>query len=250
MARQKPPRDPNGRHIRVYVDLLESNAYRALGYSAQALFIRLRAAVNGTNNGNISATLSTLKHYGWTSSATLTSALLDLQTLGFIEQTRGGGVKHGSKVCSLYRFTDLDCFEFPKLCIQAKKADHLYRNFETVAHARKALKEARDKKRTLQKLKHTASEIEAMNQVTASEIEVEASPLVQKLKQTEQAANPSQTLTGQGTQGFNHPDAADPLSTSISEHLYMLPSLAAESAARDGASNVVTATIQEAEEWL
>lgn len=250
MAKQKLPRDPNGRHIRVYCTLLESPAYRVLGYSAQALFTRLRASVNGTNNGNISATLSTLKHYGWTSSATLASALHELQTMGFIAQTRGGGVRHGSKVCTLYRFTDLDCFEFPKLGIPAMKADHLYLRFESVTDARKALKEAKQKKTTLQKLKHTASEIEALEPFTASETEVESPSLLQKLKQTEGGQKEPQSQAAQGFQATATPNHDREPSTSESEHLYMLPSLRDETGRSDGDVVMVELTTQEAEEWL
>lgn len=228
MSARKPPKDPNGRHIRVYVTLLESPAYRALGYSAQALFTRLRASVTANNNGNISATLSTLKHYGWTSSATLASSLAELQTLGFIAKTRGGGVKHGSKVCSLYRFTDLDCFELPKLNIPYIRADHLYLRFESVADARTALSEARNEKRTLQKLKHDASGIEAMEPANASENEVESPPLLQKVKQTKGGRNRHQTLTGQGIGAHKQTPSAFTLSASDSERLYMLPSIAVD----------------------
>ena len=49
MAKHKPV-DPNGRHIRVYVTLLYSDAYRCLGTTSRALFIDMRAAVNATNN--------------------------------------------------------------------------------------------------------------------------------------------------------------------------------------------------------
>ena len=111
---QKPPRDPQGRHVRIYCTLLDSLAWRVMGWSSRALFIDMRSSVNGSNNGNLSATLASLKHRGWKSPATLANALFELQALGFIAKTRGGGVEHGSKVCSLYRFTDLDMFEFPK----------------------------------------------------------------------------------------------------------------------------------------
>lgn len=99
---QKPPRDPQGRHVRIYCTLLDSLAWRVMGWSSRALFLDMRSSVNGSNNGNLSATLASLKHRGWKSAATLANALFELQALGFIAKTRGGGVEHGSKVCSLY----------------------------------------------------------------------------------------------------------------------------------------------------
>lgn len=162
----KPPRDPNGRHVRIYCTLLDSPAYRALAWSTRGLFVDLRVSLTGTNNGNISATFGNLKHRGWKSQATLANALFELQVLGFIAKTRGGGVEHGSKVCSLYRFTDVDCFEFPKLGIPHQKATHDYARFGSLAEAEKALAEAQTqrkenakrKKMTLQKMKRAATE--------------------------------------------------------------------------------------------
>lgn len=162
---RKPPRDPYGRHVRVYCTLLDSPAWRTLGWSSRALFVDLRASLTGTNNGNISATLSNLKHRGWNSSATLADALFELQALGFLVKTRGGGVEHGSKVCSLYRFTDVDSFDIPKLAILGVKAGHDYMQFDSLAVAEAALQAAEKKRKenpkrknaTLHKLKHTAS---------------------------------------------------------------------------------------------
>lgn len=170
MAKQKYS-DPNGRHIRVYATLLNSPAYRTLGYAARALFVDLREKITSTNNGNIEATLSTLKHKGWNSPATLAKCLYELRALGFLVQTRGGGVEIGSRVCSLFRFTDLPAYDFPKLGITACKATHDYLQFETVGAAEVALrtgvqdlrekaierkqKAADRKKTTLQNLKRT-----------------------------------------------------------------------------------------------
>ncbi|MFM0243296.1 hypothetical protein [Paraburkholderia phytofirmans] len=133
--------DPNGRHIRVYVSLLNTPAWRVLGFSAKALFMDLRAMVTATNNGNIGAPLSEMKHRGWTSPATLAKALYELRAMGFIAVTIEGGLKQGRRVPSLYRFTDLEVFEQPKVSVQATKATHDYRRFETVRDAEKALVE-------------------------------------------------------------------------------------------------------------
>ncbi|HRQ46198.1 MAG TPA: hypothetical protein PK725_04565 [Rhodocyclaceae bacterium] len=89
-----------------------------------------------------------LKHRGWKSSATLANALFELQVLGFIAQTRGGGVKLGSRVCSLYRFTDLECYEHSKLAIPHCKPTKDYERFSSVGEARAALKAAREEKVT------------------------------------------------------------------------------------------------------
>lgn len=131
--------DPNGRHIRVYCSLLNTPAYRVLGFAAKALFVDMRGMATGTNNGNLSAALSDMKHRGWTSSSTLAKALYELRAMGFIAVTRGGGLKLGTRVCNLYRFTDLDVFDHPKVGVQAIKATQDYLKHETLQDAERAL---------------------------------------------------------------------------------------------------------------
>lgn len=139
MAKQKPT-DPEGRHIRVYVSLLNSPAYRVLSYPAKALFVDMRSQVTGLNNGNISAALSEMKHKGWVSPSTLAKALYELRAMGLLAITRAGGLKQGTRVCNLYRFTDLDVYAQPKVGVEAVKATHDYRQFDSAGEAKRALR--------------------------------------------------------------------------------------------------------------
>lgn len=125
--------------MRLYWALLDSPAYVALGYAAKALYVDLRRKLLSTNNGNIDATLSTLKHRGWRSSATLNKAIKELVAVGLIAQTRQGGIAYMSRICSLYRFTDEDALEHPKLGIPKMKATHDYRCFLKLSEARAAV---------------------------------------------------------------------------------------------------------------
>ena len=70
MAKNKQWQDPNGKHLRLYHSLLNSPAFVALKPSSKVLFFRMRMDLGATNNGDISATLSTLKHHGIKSAAT------------------------------------------------------------------------------------------------------------------------------------------------------------------------------------
>jgi hypothetical protein len=133
--------DPQGRHIRVYATLLNSPGYRVLGFAAKALFFDLRDKLNGTNNGNINATLAEMKHKGWNSSATLAKALYELRAMGFIAVTVEGGLKQRKRTPSLYRFTDLPVLEHPKIGIQAITATNDYLQYQTVRDAERALEE-------------------------------------------------------------------------------------------------------------
>lgn len=162
-------------HIRVTLSLLDSPAFIALDWSARALFLDLRHRMRGTNNGNISAALSELRHRGWNSSATLVKALRQLEAVGLLRKTRQTiGVVRGSKVCNLYRFTDIEVYERAKLDIPAMKATDDYKTFKTLGEARQAIAQstAPKKKTALQKMNPDASENEAIGSFDASEIEV------------------------------------------------------------------------------
>lgn len=186
--------DPNGRHIRVYCSLLGTHAFRVLGFAAKALFLDMRAMATGTNNGNLSAALSDMKHRGWTSSATLSKALYELRAMGFIAVTRGGGLKLGTRVCNLYRFTDLDVFDHPKVGVQAIKATHDYLKFDTLHAAERALadgvaelladgkqKQVAKKKPPVQNLNRISSESEPMERFISSHSEQGRASSVQNL---------------------------------------------------------------------
>lgn len=171
--RDKPPGITEA-HVRITLSLLNSPAYIALDYSSKALFLDLRSRLRSTNNGNINAALSELKHRGWKAPATLAKALRQLEAVGLLRKTRATvGVEHGSKVCNLYRFTDMECWAQPKLGIDACKATDEYKAFTTLSDARRAAKQAAPgKKRSLQKLKRDATEIEATARIDATETEV------------------------------------------------------------------------------
>lgn len=167
-------------HARIRHEVLNSPAWRILPFSAKALYLDLRAKLNSTNNGNIEATLTEMTHRGWNSSATLTSALRALEHMGFIAKTRQGGIAAMSKVCNLYRFTDLPVFEHPKQGVEPCKATLDWRQFDSVRAAESHLhslrrKQGQRKKSKLQNLKLIASEYKPMNGFTASESESGAS---------------------------------------------------------------------------
>ncbi|UIN23509.1 hypothetical protein [Herbaspirillum frisingense] len=119
--------------------MLNSPAYRVIGFAAKALFFDLRDKLTGTNNGTIVATLGEMRHKGWASSATLAKALYELRAMGFIAVTVEGGLKQRQRTPSLYRFTDLPVLDQPKSHVQAIGASHDYLRFATVREAEKAL---------------------------------------------------------------------------------------------------------------
>lgn len=183
-------RDSKGRHVRIYCDLLDSPAWYALSKTSRSLFVDLRSFVGPTNNGDISAALSLMRKKGWNSSSTLADALFELQALGFIAKTRNTvGVENGSRVCCLYRFTDLSTYAFPKLGIEAHPETHDYRRYATLAAAERALKEAQvsreaaaSKKSTVRKRNRIDSTSESMRPGIDSDSEHCTHLSVRKLK--------------------------------------------------------------------
>lgn len=230
-------RDPRGRHIRVYCTLLDSLAYRCLSWSARALFTDLRATLGPTNNGDISATLSQLKHRGWKSPSTLARALYELQALGFLFRTRGGGVETGSKVCSLYAFCDVDVLDMTKKGIAARKAGHEYQRFKTLSEAEEALRSGVAKFRTdaisrkqaaaRRKMTLPNSERDATNAVakafsSATQSVGVTSPSLQRLEQRKQGLNGAVARAKHGLATDRAQGTTDEPTATDSVHLYII----------------------------
>lgn len=99
--------DPRGPHVRLYYTLIDSHAWLALTPTEIALYVAMRRHLKGSNNGDISASMDTMRHYGFRSATTLAKSLRALQAVGLIARTRNvGGLARGGTECVLYRFTD------------------------------------------------------------------------------------------------------------------------------------------------
>ncbi len=197
MGRDKrPAKTYADKFVGVNMSLLNSPAYIALDRCAQALFFDLRVKYNGYNNGNINAALSELRHRGWNAEPTLAKALRQLQATGFIAKTRNTiGVENGSKVCNLYRFTDLEVFEVPKLHIEARKPTHDYQAISTLTEAKRIVKAATPpvkrepkKKTTMQKLQRADAETAPIGGFDAA-VSALAHPAIAKKLQRQNGAH-------------------------------------------------------------
>jgi len=135
-------KDEMGAHARLYDQIAHSPAWLASSCTARALYMQLRVKLKNHNNGNIEATLGTLKHAGFKSSSTLAKALRELETLGLIAKTRQGGITAGGRLCNLYRFTDKPMHDFPKQGLKAAKATHEWREWAGLREAEAALRAA------------------------------------------------------------------------------------------------------------
>lgn len=128
--------------MRLYWQLIDSPAWRALSHADIRVYIAMRRRLGATNNGDINATLAELKHDSIKSSSTLAKSLRALEVLGFIDKTRQGGIANGGKMCSLFRFTDEGTYDIGKAGVKAGPPTNEWQKFRSIAHAKAVLKEA------------------------------------------------------------------------------------------------------------
>lgn len=195
MKRSQPPKDPRGGHIRLYWEMHDSAAWRALSHADVRVYLALRRKLGGTNNGDINATLAELRHAGISSSSTLSTALHRLEALGFIAKTRQGGIAFGGKLCSLYRFTDVETFDIVKAGVTAGKATNDWKLFKSLAEARAAVRPfTRKNTSKVRTSNRSAAPIEAAGRKSDSTIE--------------QVADSPMRISKQGREGENALQAA------------------------------------------
>ena len=94
-------RASRGSFVSLPHSLLQHPAVATLSKRATKLLIDLAAQYRGKNNGDLSATLTTLKKRGWKSSDQLFKARDELIERGLIIVTRQGG----RNLCNLYAIT-------------------------------------------------------------------------------------------------------------------------------------------------
>lgn len=179
------PKDPRGGHVRLYWELMDCPAWRALSHADVRVYLAMRRKLGKTNNGDINATLAEMRHAGISSSSTLSTALHRLEALGFIEKTRQGGIANGGKLCSLFRFTDEVTYDIAKAGVKSGPATHEWRAFETIAKARAAIRLfKRGNTSKLRTSKRTDSPIEPDTRFSDSTIEHDAVSVLRKSNRT------------------------------------------------------------------
>lgn len=140
--RYQPKADSMGAHARVYDQIAHSPAWSALNFTSRALYVQLRIKLKGSNDGDIDATITNLRHAGFRSPSTLSRALRELTTVGLIAKTRQGGIAAGGKKCSLYRFTDKETWEIAKAGVPQGPPSHEWRQWTNVKAAEAAIRDA------------------------------------------------------------------------------------------------------------
>lgn len=197
MARNKIPADPRGGHVRLYWELLDSNAWHCLSATDQRAYVAMCRQIRSTNNGDISLPLSEARAHGITSPATLAKSLRALVAIGLIAITRRGGcTRGGQRLPTLYRLTDREVFEVPVKHIEACRPTNEWRAVKTLAQGRAMIRQANTEKSPLQSLAVTTSKIEAVEASTTSKNEVWMPAPLQKMKHGFNAETASEANDG------------------------------------------------------
>lgn len=143
MIKKSAFKDPMGHHIRLYAQIYDSSAYKALSATDVMAYLALRRDLKGTNNGDLSLTLTKAKERGIGHHLTLARSLRALCVVGLIYQTRkGGATRGGQRLPSLYAVTDVDVFAMPQKHIEAQKATNAWRMVASAEEGRAMITKA------------------------------------------------------------------------------------------------------------
>ena len=99
------------RFVKLTYSLLESEAWKWLRPISKAVYIELRRRYNGRNNGRISLSLSEAAHILKASKSSISTALKQLETHGFIKLVKKGYFT--GRMASEYALTDEQLDGYP-----------------------------------------------------------------------------------------------------------------------------------------
>lgn len=120
--KQGGTQDMEGPRVWTPLDVLNSDAYAKLSFSARSLMTELNGQLRSNrgkiyNNGDLTTALSVLKKRGWKDAKTIRKAAKELEVSGFVIKTRQGCRPNKA---TLYALLWLSLNESPKLDITAK----------------------------------------------------------------------------------------------------------------------------------
>lgn len=135
-------KDPRGHSMRIYDDVFDSPAFRALSPHDVLAYLALLRELRATNNGDLSLPLTRSKRYGIGHHVTLARSLRALCAVGIIAITRKGGCrKGGEKLPTLYRVTDVEAYEIPAKGLEYCKATNEWKKVTSLEHGQQLIAE-------------------------------------------------------------------------------------------------------------
>jgi hypothetical protein len=145
MAKNRSTTDPRGHSLRIYKDIYASAAFKSLSPFDVMAYLALLAELKQYNNGDLSLPLTRAKKCGISHHITLARSLRALCAVGLVGLSRKGGcTKGGQRQPSLYRLTDRDCYEIPKLHLEALSATNEWKRITTAEQGKQLIQAAED----------------------------------------------------------------------------------------------------------
>lgn len=145
MKKPKGPKDPRGSHVRLYWDILDSNAWRSLSAVDQRAYIAMHRQLLSFNNGDISLPISYARLHGISNESSLAKSLRALMAVGLIAIThKEAHRRDGSRLPNLYRFTDYSVHSMPTKGIEACPATNEWRGVTTKAMGKALIRKAEE----------------------------------------------------------------------------------------------------------
>jgi DNA-binding transcriptional regulator YhcF (GntR family) len=89
--------------------MLKTDAWRALSAPARAVYVQIGFRYNGCNNGRIAFSVRDAATECNLAKGTASRAFKELVDLGFIQETRHGGLSRKTRIASEWRMTAFKC---------------------------------------------------------------------------------------------------------------------------------------------
>ncbi len=89
--------------------MLNTDAWKALSAPARAVYVQIGSRYNGSNNGRLACSVRDAAKECSIAINTASLAFKELVELGFIEETRHGGLSRKTRIASEWRMTAFRC---------------------------------------------------------------------------------------------------------------------------------------------
>jgi hypothetical protein len=129
---RKQDKERNDRYFQLHHYMLRTDAWQALSAAAVRVYIQIGSRYNGANNGRLAFSVRDAAAECNLAINTAMRALRELVDLGFIEETRHGGLSKKTRIASEWRLTAFKC----DLTVSLKTCAFMHR--EDIARAYRA----------------------------------------------------------------------------------------------------------------
>jgi Helix-turn-helix domain len=106
---RKQDKERNDRYFQLHHYMLRTDAWQALSAAAVRVYIQIGSRYNGANNGKLAFSVRDAAAECNLAINTAMRALRELVDLGFIEETRHGGLSKKTRIASEWRLTAFKC---------------------------------------------------------------------------------------------------------------------------------------------